>query len=853
MDLNMSSTSVSRCPLRRFTLDSKSRCHDGWALSLVDGVVSRQRCRGGPARCEGGVVAPSGSSEGAPVQARHPPRMPEEALPETLPSEPSFEAERVFTESVDMHADLASPSVPVPVPAQRERVFMMRASCSRDGASRRSRNGRVRCKLDGGAAFDAHRSEPKFALAVPLAFPARPSSLDESPASVSGQCASDTSSTRGSVSSRRSTSQGNSCRIREDVNAARLAIDRRRTARSERARLPKERERLKKLELHLKGLQLPKHQMIRTFLLKLGIDGHYRVFSLEGPDDHIRQALQCRPPGWVENRMLGSSLWHFKWCSTDCDEDYQKLQDKDLYNHFQNNADLTTKLGLFRSLRDLAVRELVSVDSFFPRCYDMSVASEREDFVLDFRRSTALQVLRQHFRLHGRHLCNVNVLSIAVRVLRPWVAELGSNLHEGKVRTVREEDWTALDHYASLSDGQLCGQEGAWRERTWSRSMTGKVELGDDVRRTVQRTGALSTWPEFRRHVWAEVLPEKLQQDAQELLEMLWARWPQGGLESSVNAWIVKPGTCSKGSGVACMKSLAEILHHCTAITNRIVQKYVGRPLLLRGGQKFDIRQWVCVRSIDPLEAYMYSDCYLRLCCEPFDLGDLANRRRHISNWAVNKSNSNVVDGAVLTLQDFKKELMHFTGRSSCWDEELLPKVRTIVLHCLNSVRHRLVQRTSCFEVYGFDLMVDADLTPWLLEVNLSPACETRTPWLATLLQCMATGLMDLLFDGKQGDTDPRWVLLAGREDSGNRVPVKCGSALPPRSSSLGKEGRKRNSHCSELAVVGRALSRIGRRIEILRDHQEAVVVIQRLARGYLGRLQVRKVRALTAPPTCFL
>lgn len=134
VDLNMSSTSVSRCPLRRFTLDSKSRCHDGWALSLVDGVVSRQRCRGGPARCEGGVVAPS-----APVQARHPPRMPEEALPETLPSEPSFEAERVFTESVDMHADLASPPVPVPVPAQRERVFMMRASCSRDGASSRSR------------------------------------------------------------------------------------------------------------------------------------------------------------------------------------------------------------------------------------------------------------------------------------------------------------------------------------------------------------------------------------------------------------------------------------------------------------------------------------------------------------------------------------------------------------------------------------------------------------------------------------------------------------------------------------------------------------------------------------------
>ena len=29
----------------------------------------------------------------------------------------------------------------------------------------------------------------------------------------------------------------------------------------------------------------------------------------------------------------------------------------------------------------------------------------------------------------------------------------------------------------------------------------------------------------------------------------------------------------------------------------------------------------------------MFSSCYLRLCNEPYDLGDLQNRQRHISNW----------------------------------------------------------------------------------------------------------------------------------------------------------------------------------------------------------------------------
>ena len=38
------------------------------------------------------------------------------------------------------------------------------------------------------------------------------------------------------------------------------------------------------------------------------------------------------------------------------------------------------------------------------------------------------------------------------------------------------------------------------------------------------------------------------------------------------------------------------------------------------------------------------------------------------------------------------------------------------------------IHRTNCYEVYGFDVMLDSDFKPWLIEINLSPslACDSQ-------------------------------------------------------------------------------------------------------------------------------
>jgi tubulin polyglutamylase TTLL5 len=39
-----------------------------------------------------------------------------------------------------------------------------------------------------------------------------------------------------------------------------------------------------------------------------------------------------------------------------------------------------------------------------------------------------------------------------------------------------------------------------------------------------------------------------------------------------------------------------------------------------------------------------------------------------------------------------------------------------------NAAKKTCINRTNCFELFGYDIMIDSDLKPWLIEINLSPA-----------------------------------------------------------------------------------------------------------------------------------
>lgn len=48
--------------------------------------------------------------------------------------------------------------------------------------------------------------------------------------------------------------------------------------------------------------------------------------------------------------------------------------------------------------------------------------------------------------------------------------------------------------------------------------------------------------------------------------------------------------------------------------------------------------------------------------------------------------------------------------------------------YIVTAMKKSRVHRTNCFEMLGFDILIDSDLKPWLIEVNLSSSMATESP-----------------------------------------------------------------------------------------------------------------------------
>ncbi|OLP94172.1 Tubulin polyglutamylase TTLL5 [Symbiodinium microadriaticum] len=153
--------------------------------------------------------------------------------------------------------------------------------------------------------------------------------------------------------------------------------------------------------------------------------------------------------------------------------------------------------------------------------------------------------------------------------------------------------------------------------------------------------------------------------------------------------------------------------------------------------------RYVLVTSYEPLRAYIYREGLVRFASKPYskDPKHLTDAYRHLTNYSINKGSSSFVENSEVQADNVghKWSISALNKHLRCIgvDAELMwTRIMDAIVKSLLSVEPVIGARTkatanyshNCFELYGFDVLVDQDLKPWLLEVNLSPSMQADSP-----------------------------------------------------------------------------------------------------------------------------
>ncbi|XP_008831668.1 tubulin polyglutamylase TTLL11 [Nannospalax galili] len=280
-------------------------------------------------------------------------------------------------------------------------------------------------------------------------------------------------------------------------------------------------------------------------------------------------------------------------------------------------------------------------------------------------------------------------------------------------------------HGVSFHDNDiLSGQVNKFPGMT---EMVRKITLSRAVR-TMQ-----NLFPEeysFYPRSW--ILPEELQ------LFVAQVQMVKDGDPSWKPTFIVKPDGGCQGDGIYLIKDPSDIrltgtLHSRPAV----VQEYISKPLLI-DKLKFDIRLYVLLKSLDPLEIYIAKDGLSRFCTEPYQEPSSQNLHHvfmHLTNYSLNIHSGKFIhsDSANTgSKRTFSSILCRLSSKGvdikKVWSDIISLVIKTVI--ALTPELKVFYQSDiptgrpgpTCFQILGFDILLMKNLKPMLLEVNANPS-----------------------------------------------------------------------------------------------------------------------------------
>ena len=218
--------------------------------------------------------------------------------------------------------------------------------------------------------------------------------------------------------------------------------------------------------------------------------------------------------------------------------------------------------------------------------------------------------------------------------------------------------------------------------------------------------------------------------------------------------WIVKPVASSRGRGIRLLTNLNTLPKKC------LVSKYIEKPHIIKN-KKYDLRLYIVTTSFTPLKIYLYQDGLVRFASEEYcavNNSNKYNRFMHLTNYSVNKNSSNFdknissednFTGSKWTLSAYKK----YFKENTLDFETLWSKIKDIVTKAIicagdqtiATVKKLTSHTDNLFELYGFDILIDENLNPCLLEINLNPSLNCDTELDLKVKSSLMTDIFNLL------------------------------------------------------------------------------------------------------------
>lgn len=206
--------------------------------------------------------------------------------------------------------------------------------------------------------------------------------------------------------------------------------------------------------------------------------------------------------------------------------------------------------------------------------------------------------------------------------------------------------------------------------------------------------------------------------------------------------WIMKPPAKAQGKGIFLFTKLSQISEwkkdfKYTTPKDReaagtmpeayLAQRYLDNPHLV-GGKKYDMRIYALVTSYSPLVVYLYRSGFCRFCHHRFTMKDVDNTFIHVTNVAVQKTNPkySAQSGCKWGIRNLREYIGSTVGEAAA--NKAFGEIQSLILKTLHSVEKIMMNDRHCFELYGYDILFDDTLRPWLIEVNASPSLTAETP-----------------------------------------------------------------------------------------------------------------------------